>query len=88
MYQITRITDKNGAAKTEPSDLANLGCVGDAKMEDGCVLFRCRYDKRGEPSKRCIKTSLMKDWKKDKATGRIVVETMNSIYYLDPVKDT
>jgi hypothetical protein len=28
---------------------------------------------------------MVKEWKKDKASGRIVVETMNSVYYLDPV---
>ena len=39
MYQIVRITDKNGAVKTGPEDAKNLGCMGDAKMDDGCVLF-------------------------------------------------
>ncbi len=87
MYQITRITDKEGVAKAEPPDLANQGCIGEAKMEDNCVLFHCRYDKRGEPCDRYIRTSLVQDWKKDKATGRIVVHTMNSVYYMDQVKD-
>ena len=86
MYQIMRITDKEGVAKAEPADLANQGCIGDAKMEDGCVLIHCRYDKRGEPCNRYIRTSIVKDWKKDRSTGRIVVETMNSVYHLDPVK--
>ncbi|MDE7055424.1 MAG: hypothetical protein K2O84_11560 [Oscillospiraceae bacterium] len=88
MYQIMRITDKEGVAKAEPADLANQGCIGDAKMEDNCVLFHCRYDKRGEPCDRYIRTSLVQDWKKDKTTGRIVVQTMNSVYYMDPVRDT
>ena len=64
----------------------NLGCIGEAKMEDGCVLLHCRYDRRGDPCDRYIRTSLVQSWKKDKETGRIVVETMNSIYQLDPVK--
>lgn len=88
MYQIMRITDREGVTKAEPEDAANQGCVGDAKMENGCVLFHCRYDRRGGPCNRYIRTSLVQDWKKDKATGRVVVQTMNSVYYLDPVKDT
>lgn len=86
MYQITRITDKEGVAKAEGAYLAHQGCVGDAKMEDGCVLFHCRYDRRGKPCNRYIRTSIVQDWKKDKVTGQIVVETMNSVYYMDPVR--
>ena len=37
MYQIKHITDKEGVAKAEPSGRAHLGCIGEAKMEDGCV---------------------------------------------------
>lgn len=88
MYQIKHITDKEGVAKAEPADRAHLGCIGDAKMEDGCVLFHCRYDGRGEPCNRYIRTSLVQNWKKEPESGRIMVETMNSIYYMDPVKDT
>lgn len=83
MYQIVRITDQNGEPQTGSAYSARLGCMGDAKMEDGCVLFHCCYDKRGEPCDRYIRTSLVQNWKKDK--GRIVVETMNSIYYMDRV---
>lgn len=86
MYQIVRITDKEGVAKASPEDRENLGCIGEAKMEDGCVLLHCRYDRRGDPCDRYIRTSLVQSWKKDKETGRIVVETMNSIYQMDPVK--
>ena len=49
MYQIVRITDKEGVAKASPEDRENLGCIGEAKMEDGCVLLHCRYDRRGDP---------------------------------------
>lgn len=84
MYQITRITDKEGAVKEDGR--AYVGCVGDAKMEGGSVLFHCSYDSRGERCDRFIRTSLIQNWKKVKETGRIVVETMNSVYYLDPVK--
>lgn len=87
MYQIKHITDKEGVAKAEPSGRAHLGCIGEAKMEDGCVLFRCRYDSHGDPCNRYIRTSLVQNWKKDPDSGRIIVETMNSIYYMDPVKD-
>lgn len=87
MYQITHITDMQGVAKPDPESQAYLGCVGDAKMEDGCVLFHCRYDRRGEPCDRYIRTSLIKDWRKDKETGRIVVQTMNSVYCLDLVRE-
>ena len=86
MYQIVRITDKSGAAKASPADREHQGCIGEAKMEDGCVLIHCRYDRRGSPCDRYIRTSLVQRWDKDKATGRIVVETMNSVYHLDPVK--
>ena len=88
MYQIIKITDKRGEVKSGPEDMKNLGCIGEAKMEDGCVLFHCRYDGRGEPCNRYIRTSLVQNWKKEPESGRIMLETMNSIYYMDPVKDT
>lgn len=87
MYQITRITDKEGVTKGDPESIAHQGCLGDAKMEDGCVLFHCRYDRRGEPCNRYIRTSMVQDWKKDKETGRIIIETLNSVYCMDPVKE-
>ena len=85
MYQIVRITHKNGTVKTGPEEAKNLGCMGETKMDGGCVLMHCRYDHHGEPCDRFIRTSLVKEWKKDKETGRVVVETMNSVYQLDPV---
>lgn len=87
MYQITRITDMQGTPKTDSESSSYLGCVGDAKMEDGRVLFHCHYDRWGEPCNRYIKTSPVKDWKKDAKTGRIVVQTQNSVYCMDPVQD-
>lgn len=84
MYQITQITDKEGAVKAEGSGY--VGCVGEAKMEEGCVLFHCSRDSSGAPCDRFIRTSLVQNWKKDKESGRIVVETMNSVYYMDPLK--
>lgn len=86
MYQIIKITDKRGEVKSGPEDMKNLGCIGEAKMEDGCVLFRCRYDRKGDPCRRVIRTSLVQNWKKDPETGLIEVETVNSIYRMDPVK--
>ena len=86
MYQIVRITDKSGAAKASPADREHQGCIGEAKMEDGCGLIHCRYDRRGDPCDRYIRTSLVQNWQKDKETGRIVVETMNSVYHLDLIR--
>ncbi len=86
MYQIIRITDKEGNAKNDSASREHLGCLGEAKMEEGCVLFHCHYDRRGERCNRFIRTSLVQSWKKDKASGRIVVETCNSVYQLDPVR--
>lgn len=86
MYQIVRITDKSGAAEASPADREHQGCIGEAKMEDGCVLIHCRYDRRGDPCDRYIRTSLVQNWQKDKETGRIVVETMNSVYHLDLIR--
>ena len=86
MYQIVRITDREGVAKAAPADRARLGCVGEAKMEAGCVLFPCRYDRQGNPCDRFTRTSLVQNWKKDKESGRIVVETCNSVYQLDPIQ--
>jgi len=83
VYQIVRITDKAGVVK---AGAEGLGCMGDPKMEDGCVLIHCRYDRQGEPCDRYIRTSLVQTWKKDKESGRVVVETKNSIYYMAPVK--
>ena len=34
MYQIIRITDKEGVGKTDPESMARLGCIGEAKMEE------------------------------------------------------
>ena len=86
MYQIARITDKEGVSKVSPEDRERLGCIGEAKMEEGCVLIHCRYARRGEPCARYIRTSLVKAWNKDKESGKIVVETCNSVYHLHPVK--
>ncbi len=86
MYQIVRITDREGVAKADSADRERLGCIGEAKMDEGCVLIHCGYDRRGDPCDKYIRTSLVQSWKKDKETGRIVVETVNSVYYLDPVK--
>lgn len=85
MYQIIRITGRDGTAKADPEAREHLGCIGEAKMEENCVLFHCRYDRRGDPCDRYIRTSLVQSWKKDRETGRIVVETMNSVYQLDPI---
>ena len=82
MYQIVRITDKSGVAKASPED----GEHKEAKMEDGCALIHCRYDRRGDPCDRYIRTSLVQNWQKDKETGRIILETMNSVYHLDPIR--
>ena len=79
MYQIIRITGRDGTAKADPEAREHLGCIGEAKMEENCVLFHCRYDRRGDPCDRYIRTSLVQSWKKDRETGRIVVETMNSV---------
>ncbi len=86
MYQILRITDREGVAKADEQSLTNKGCIGEAKMDEGCVLFHCRYDRRGEPCDRYIRTSVVQAWDKDKETGRIRVETANSVYLLDPVR--
>ena len=47
MYQIIRITGRDGTAKADPEAREHLGCIGEAKMEENCVLFHCRYDRRG-----------------------------------------
>ena len=86
MYQIIRITGRDGTAKADPEAREHLGCIGEAKMEENCVLFHCRYDRRGDPCDRYIRTSLVEDWKKDQELGRVVVRTMNSIYYMKQVK--
>jgi len=86
MYQIIRITDLNGAAKNSPEDIEHLGCMGEPKMEDGCMLIHCRYDRRGNPCDRYIRTSIVQNWKKNRETGRIILETMNSVYHLDPIE--
>ncbi len=86
MYQIIRITDLNGTVKSSAEDKERLGAIGEAKMEGGCVLMHCRYDRRGNPCDKYIRTSYVKKWDKDPRTGRIVVKTMNSFYHLDPVK--
>ena len=48
MYQIVRITDREGVAKADSADRERLGCIGEAKMDEGCVLIHCRYDRLGD----------------------------------------
>lgn len=86
MYQIVRITDLEGVAKGGSEERERLGVIGEAKMDEGCVLIHCRYDRQGDPCDRYIRTSYIQKWKKDDRTGRIAVETMNSRYLLAPVK--
>lgn len=50
MYQIVRITDREGVAKADSADRERLGCIGEAKMDEGCVLIHCRYDRRETPA--------------------------------------
>ena len=45
MYQIIRITDREGNPKTDSASQKHLGCLGEAKMEEGCVLFHCTTGK-------------------------------------------
>lgn len=85
MYQIMRITDMDGVSKADAESRERLGCMGDAKMEEGCVWIHCRYDRYGEPCDKYIRTSLVQSWKKDKDTGRIEIQTLNSIYYMDHI---
>ena len=86
MYQIIYITDKEGVARSGPEYSSYRGCIGEAKMDDGCVLFHCRYDGRGDPCDRYIRTSMVQSWVKDSENGRIRVDTMNSVYYLELVR--
>ena len=39
MYQIIRITGRDGTAKADPEAREHLGCIGEAKMEENCMLF-------------------------------------------------
>ena len=86
MYQIVRITDREGVAKADSADRERLGCIGEAKMDEGCVLIHCRYDRRGDPCDKYIRTSLVQSWKKTKEPGPFVGEGDNSAYNLDRVK--
>ena len=86
MYQIIRITDREGVSKADNESRERVGAIGDAKMEENCVLFHCRYDRRGDPCDKYIRTSLVQSWQKDRESGRITVETLNSVYILDPVR--
>ena len=86
MYLIARITERNGVIRTDDEARRHMGCLAAAKMEDGCVLLHCRRDNQGKSCDRYIRTSLVQSWDKDAATGNIVVETMNSIYYLQLIK--
>ena len=85
MYQIIRITDREGVSRVDAESHSRLGSIGEATMDDGCVLFHCKYDRQGNPCEVYIRTSLVKAWNKDPQTGRIIVETLNSFYHLDPV---
>lgn len=82
MYEITRITDRNGIMRNDREAREYRGCLVNAKMEEGCVLLHCCRDSEGRSCDRYIRTSLVQSWNKDNRTGDVVVETMNSIYHL------
>lgn len=82
MYRIEKITDRKGWVKTDEESCKHTGCLATAKMEDGCALLHCRKDNQGRICDRYIRTSLIQNWTKDKSTGDIMLETMNSRYYL------
>ena len=86
MYQITRITERNGVIRTDDEARKHMGCIAAAKMEEGCVLLHCRRDGAGKSCDRYIRTSLVQSWDKNPSTGDVVVETMNSIYHLKYIK--
>jgi len=82
MYKIEKITDRNGLIKTDEESRRHMGCLAAAKMEEGCALLHCRRDNAGHVCDRYIRTSLIQNWSKNKNTGDIVLETMNSVYHL------
>ena len=82
MYKIEKITDRKGLIKTDDESRRNMGCLAAAKMEDGCALLHCRRDNTGHVCDRYIRTSMIQTWSKNKNTGDIVLETVNSIYHL------
>lgn len=86
MYEITRITTRSGGLRTDAEARQYTGCRANAKMEEGCVLLHCLRDNTGQPCDRYIRTSLVQTWNKDSRTGDVMVETMNSIYYLKYLK--
>ena len=86
MYQIVRITDREGVPRPGRGDRERGGCSGEAQRDGAGGPLHGRSERRGDPCDKYIRTSLVQSWKKDKETGRIVVETVNSVYYLDPVK--
>lgn len=82
MYKIEKITDRKGLIKTDDESRRHMGCLATAKMEDGCALLHCRKDNEGRICDRYIRTSLIQNWEKNPSTGDIMLETMNSKYYL------
>lgn len=87
LYQIIRITDSQGVSRNTAEDRERLGCIGSAKMDNGCVLMHLCRDGLGQPLNRYLRTSLMQSWDKDASTGRITVVTMNSVYHLSPMRE-
>ena len=85
MYKIEKITDRKGWVKDDEDSVRHMGCLVVAKMEEGCALLHCRKDNRGRICDRYIRTSLIQHWDKDKDTGDIILETMNSVYHLKQV---
>ena len=85
MYKIEKITDHKGWIKEDDDSVRHMGCLVSAKMEDGCALLHCRKDNKGSVCDRYIRTSLVQHWEKNKDSGDIVLETMNSVYHLKQV---
>ena len=85
MYKIVKITDRKGLIRTDDDSRRHMGCIAAAKMEEGCALLHCRRDNLGHVCDRYIRTSLIQNWQKNDNTGDIILETMNSVYYLKHV---
>jgi len=88
MYKIDLITDRDGEERLDGRYPFRKNCIVKNIMccgIDNVIFFEYYKDANGNEKQGTLRTSAMKDVRFD--GNRIIIITLNSVYYLTPVKD-
>lgn len=85
MYQIERITYKDDTERRDNTYSARKGCTGNlCDIIIGQVLwFEYLYDNEGNDKNGYFKTNMVESFIED--DDKIIVETLNSVYYFSKI---